>query len=119
ANRSFMLLFIMDAIISCIVAIIFYKFMPETKPQTEELTENKPHESIWQTIRGYRIVLKDFAFMAFIIATILMSAVYQQMYNSLSVFLRDNHNVNPQGYGFLMTTSAITVILFQFWVSRN
>lgn len=57
--------------------------------------------------------------MAFIIATILMSAVYQQMYNSLSVFLRDNHNVNPQGYGFLMTTSAITVILFQFWVSRN
>jgi len=48
-----------------------------------------------------------------------MSAVYQQMYNSLSVFLRDNHNINPQGYGFLMTTSAITVILFQFWVSRK
>lgn len=118
ANRSFMLLFIIDAIVSCIVAIIFYNFMPETKPQRSH-EENKPHESILQTLAGYRIVLKDFAFMAFIVAAILMGAVYQQMYNSLSVFLRDNHSIDPQGYGFLMTTSAITVILFQFKVSSN
>ena len=63
-------------------------------------------------------MIRDFAFMAFIVAAILMGAVYQQMYNSLSVFLRDNHGINPQGYGFLMTTSAITVILFQFSVTR-
>ena len=118
ANRSFMLLFIIDAIVSCIVAIIFYNFMPETKPQRSH-EENKPHESVLQTLAGYRIVLKDFAFMAFIVAAILMGAVYQQMYNSLSVFLRDNHSIDPQGYGFLMTTSAITVILFQFKVSSN
>jgi MFS family permease len=49
----------------------------------------------------------------------LMLIVYQQMYSSLSVYLRDNHNINPSGYGFLMTTSAITVVLFQFWVSRT
>ncbi|MBE0682669.1 MAG: MFS transporter [Anaerolineales bacterium] len=118
ANRSFMLLFIIDAIVSCIVAIIFYNFMPETKPQHSH-EENKPHESILKTLAGYGIVLKDFAFMAFIVAAILMGAVYQQMYNSLSVFLRDNHSIDPQGYGFLMTTSAITVILFQFKVSSN
>jgi MFS family permease len=34
------------------------------------------------------------------------------------VYLRDNHGINPQGYGFLLTTSAITVILLQIWVSR-
>lgn len=117
ANYSFTLLFVIDAIVSCIVAIIFYKFMPETKPEHHH--ENQPHESFWQTITGYGVVLKDFAFGAFIVAAILMSAVYQQMYNSLSVYLRDNHSINPQGYGFLMTTSAITVILFQFWVSRR
>jgi MFS family permease len=44
---------------------------------------------------------------------------YQQMYSTLSVYLRDNHGINPQGYGFLMTCSAITVILFQFWVTRR
>lgn len=118
ANRSFMLLFIIDAVVSCIVAVIFFAYMPETKPQHHE-EEHKEHESILKTIAGYGIVLKDLAFMAFIVAAILMGAVYQQMYNSLSVYLRDNHGINPQGYGFLMTTSAITVILFQFWVSRN
>jgi MFS family permease len=118
ANYSFTLLFVIDAIVSCIVAVIFFKFMPETKPEHHH-DENQPHESFWQTIKGYGVVLKDFAFGAFIVAAILMSAVYQQMYNSLSVYLRDNHSINPQGYGFLMTTSAITVILFQFWVSRR
>ena len=118
ANRSFMLLFIIDAIVSCIVAVIFYTSMPETKPEHHE-AEHKEHESILKTIAGYGIVFKDFAFIAFVVAAILMGAVYQQMYNSLSVFLRDNHGITPQGYGFLMTTSAITVILFQFWVSRN
>jgi MFS family permease len=116
ANRSFFLLFVIDAIISCIVAAIFYLFMPETKP---EVHADAKHESFWTTAAGYRFVIRDFAFMAFVIAAILMGAVYQQMYNSLSVYLRDNHGVNPQGYGFLMTTSAITVILFQFWVTRR
>jgi MFS family permease len=119
ANRSFMLLFIIDAIVSCVVAVLFYFLMPETKPQHHEADNPQPHESLLQTIAGYGIVLKDFAFMAFVVAAILMGAVYQQMYNSLSVYLRDNHSIDPQGYGFLMTTSAITVILFQFWVSRN
>lgn len=119
ANRSFMLLFIIDAIVSCVVAVLFYFLMPETKPQHHEADNPQPHESLLQTIAGYGVVLKDFAFMAFVVAAILMGAVYQQMYNSLSVYLRDNHSIDPQGYGFLMTTSAITVILFQFWVSRN
>jgi MFS family permease len=43
-----------------------------------------------------------------------MGIVYTQMYHSLSVYLRDSHGIEPQGYGFLMTTSAITVILLQF-----
>lgn len=119
ASRSFMLLFIIDAIVSCVVAVLFYFLMPETKPQHHEADNPQSHESLLQTIAGYGVVLKDFAFMAFVVAAILMGAVYQQMYNSLSVYLRDNHSIDPQGYGFLMTTSAITVILFQFWVSRN
>jgi MFS family permease len=67
---------------------------------------------------GYRYPLRDTAFTAFIVANILMLIVYQQMYGTLSVYLRDYHGIDPQGYGFLMTTSAITVVLFQFWVSR-
>ncbi|MCP4164645.1 MAG: MFS transporter [Chloroflexi bacterium] len=41
------------------------------------------------------------------------------MYNSLSVYLRDNHGVSAQGYGFMLTTSALTVIFLQFWTTRR
>lgn len=115
ANRSFFALFVIDAIISCIVALLFYLLMPETKPEAR--AEQKP-ESMLATFRGYGVALRDFAFVAFLIAGMLMGVVYQQMYNSLSVYLRDNHGIQPQGYGFLLTTSAITVILLQFTVTR-
>ena len=67
---------------------------------------------------GYRHVLRDFAFMAFLIASILMLLVYQQMYNTLPVYLRDVHGFSTSAYGFFLSTSAITVVLFQFWVTR-
>ena len=115
ADINFFYLFLIDAIISCVVAAIIFRLIPETKPEPHAHEQN---ESLWQTVIGYRVALKDLAFMAFMVAGLLMMVVYQQMYSTLSVYLRDNHNINPSGYGFLMTTSAITVVLFQFWVSR-
>jgi len=116
ANRSFFALFVIDAVVSCIVAVLFYLLMPETKPETPEETH---HETLLETFRGYGVVLRDSAYMAFLVAGMLMGVVYQQMYNSLSVYLRDQHGIEPQGYGFLLTVSAITVIFFQFWVTRT
>jgi MFS family permease len=115
ANINFFYLFVIDSVISCIVAAIIFRVIPETKPEPQA---HEQSESLLQTVIGYRVALRDFAFMAFMLACMLMLIVYQQMYSTLSVYLRDNHNINPSGYGFLMTTSAITVVLFQFWVSR-
>jgi MFS family permease len=116
ATRSFFALFVIDAVMSCIVALIVYRLIPETMPQAHAEAR---HASLMDTFAGYRVVIRDFAFMAFLVASILMMMVYQQMYNSLSVYLRDNHGINTQGYGFLLTVSAITVVLFQFWTSRT
>ncbi|NUQ39563.1 MAG: MFS transporter [Caldilineales bacterium] len=116
ANRSYLTLFITDALISCVVALLFYRFIAESRPQAGAEAAD---EGIGQVFAGYVQVLADRAFMAYILATILMSIVYQQMYNTLSVYLRDVHGVSPQGYGFLLTTSAIIVILFQFWTTRR
>jgi len=116
ANRSYFALFVTDALVSSLVAILFYLFIQESKPKPREDEESEP---ILQTFIGYFTVLVDFAYMAFITAAVIMGLVYQQMYNSLSVYLRDHHNIDPQGYGFLMTTSAITVILLQFWITRR
>jgi MFS family permease len=113
ANRSYFPLFVTDAIVSCVVAFIFFLKIPETKPET-----GKEAESILNTYKGYGIVLKDIAYVAFMLASMLMLLVYLQMYGPLSVFLRDVHGITPQVYGFVMTASAITVILFQFTTTR-
>ena len=116
ANRSYFALFVTDAIASSIVAILFYFLIAETKPA---LQEGEEPEGMLQTFAGYFKVIQNFAFMAFITIAVLMGMVYTQMYNSLSVYLRDVHDINPQGYGFLMTTSAITVVTMQYWLTRK
>jgi MFS family permease len=116
ASINFFYLFVIDSIMSCLVALIIYRMIPETKPEPHA---HEQSESLLQTFSGYRFVLRDSAFVSFIMANIIMLIVYQQMYGSLSVYLRDNHGINPQGYGFLMSTSAITVIIFQFWLTRQ
>jgi MFS family permease len=115
ANINFFYLFVIDSVMSCIVAVIIFRSVPETRPQPYAHEES---ESFLKTVAGYRHVLRDAAFMAFMSASIIMLIVYQQMYGTLSVYLRDVHHIDPQGYGFLMTASAITVVIFQFWVSR-
>ncbi len=116
ANRNFFALFVIDATVSCVVAVLFYFLISETKPEPHPGQEK---ESMLATFKGYGVVLRDGAYMGFLAAGILMGLVYGQMYNSLSVYLRDVLGIQPQGYGFLMTASAITVILFQFWVTRK
>ncbi len=116
ANINFFYLFVIDSIISCLVALVIARAIPETKPTPHAHEEG---QSLFQTLTGYRLVLRDTAFISFIVANIIMLIVYQQMYGSLSVYLRDNHGINPQGYGFLMSTSAVTVVIFQFWLTRK
>lgn len=115
ARTSFFALFVIDAVISCIVAVLFYTLMPETKPQHHV---GQAVEGLLQTFRNYGIVLRDRAYVAFLVAGILMGMVYIQMYNSLSVYLRDRHGIQPQGYGLLLSASAVIVICFQIWTMR-
>ena len=115
ASYNYLYLFLSDAVISTITAVLVFRLLPETKPQPKEKAEN---ETLPQTLRGYGKVFSDRPFLGFIFASILMILVYQQMYSSLSVFLRDVHQVDPQYYGLIMSSSAITVVLFQFSVSR-
>ena len=66
---------------------------PKPNPGNEAHTRN---ESFFKPCSGIAWCCKDFAFMAFIVAGILMLLVYQQMYSSLSVYLRDNHGIDPR-----------------------
>ncbi|MHA1920893.1 MAG: MDR family MFS transporter [Promethearchaeota archaeon] len=116
AIRSYLLLFIADTVSSLITAVIVFIAIPETKP---EKSEKKNKETIWQTIKGYKSIIKDGIFMAFIAITAIVSLVYMQMNSSLSVFLRDVHDFPVYKFGWLLSTNAAMVVLFQFWITRK
>ena len=103
ANRSFLLLFILDAITSTITAVIVFFALPETKP---EVSKDADEEDFVQTLSGYGKVLRDGLFMAFLGASMLAILVYSQMNSTLSVFLRDMHGVSPAGFGWIRRGSG-------------
>lgn len=116
AARSFLVLFITDAVLSLTVAIILYRFLPETKPVSQG--EVKKSESFLGTVAGYRIVLSDLAYIGFTIAGMVVLIIYQQQYGALAVYLRDFHQISSRSYGLMLSVSGLEVVLFQIWISR-
>jgi MFS family permease len=113
-TRAYIMLFIVDAVISIIAAAVVIFFLPETKPQAHA----KP-ETMKQTFAGYGRVFKDVPFLAFIGVTVMMTLVYMNMNSTLGVFLRDQHGLPEVNYGVLLSVNAIMVVALQFWVTRR
>ncbi len=116
AARSYLLLFVTDAVISLISAGIVYLYIPETKPEAQPGVQE---ESLLGTFAGYGKVLKDSLFMFFIFASILTGLVYMNMNTTLGVYLRDSHFVPESGYGMILSLNAAMVVLFQFPITRR
>lgn len=116
AARSYLALFITDAIVSAIVAFLVFLLIPETKPA---LAEGKEQESTAQSFRGYLQVLRDGKFMAFTFVCLLIWFVYMNMNTTLGVFLRDQHGVPESGYGSLISINAAMVVLLQIPITRR
>ncbi|MGD8760192.1 MAG: MFS transporter [Anaerolineales bacterium] len=116
ASISYNLLFYMDAVTSVLMAALIYFKIPETKP---ELAEGQEEETILQSVGGYREVFKDGIFMAFIGVCILMVVVYFQMNSTLSVYLRDVHQIALEQFGAIISLNAGMVVVMQFWITRR
>lgn len=119
AAVSYLLLFISDAITSLITAVIVFFVIQETRRPREA---GEPEETMAQTFKGYGKVLRDSAFVWFLGASLLMVLVYMQMNTTLAVYLRDEHGVSEQGFGFILSLNAAMVVLLQFqftrWIDR-
>ncbi len=116
AARSYLALFVIDAIISAIVALMVFLLIPETKPASPEGEEQ---ESTAQSFKGYLQVLRDGKFMAFTCVSLLVWLVYMNMNTTLGVFLRDQHGLPESGYGWIISINAAMVVLFQFSITRQ
>lgn len=119
ASKSYLILFITDATTSIITAAILYFALQETYHPKET---GQPQESMGETFKGYFRVVRDSAFVGFLIASIIGVLVYMQMNTTLAVYLRDYHGVPAQGFGYILSLNAAMVVLFQFsitrWISR-
>ncbi len=116
AVRSYLLLFIADAVTSLITAAIAYAFLVETKPASRG---DARHETILQTLRGYRVVARDAKFVAFGLVTILPIIVSLQMNTTLGVYLRNTRGVSAQRFGYILSLNATMVVLLQFYITRR
>jgi MFS family permease len=116
AARSYLALFVIDAVFSSIVALMVYLMIPETKPTSPEGAEP---ESTAQGFKGYLQVLRDGKFMIFTGVCFLVWLAYMNMNTTLGVFLRDQHGVPESGYGWIISINATLVVLFQFAITRR
>ena len=116
ATRSYLALFIADAVISLITAALVWRFMPETKPAPKA---GAVQESMAGTFGGYFRVLRDLPFLMFMGTCILMTLVYLNMNTTLGVYLRDVYGIPESGYGYILSLNAAMVVLFQFGITRR
>ena len=116
ATRSYLLLFIADAVSSLITGIIVFFVIPETKPEKKE---GEAEETIVKSVIGYKEVLKDWRYMLFLSVSAITVIVYMQISATLSVFLRDVHGFPLEHFGLLLSMNAVMVVVFQFWITRK
>lgn len=67
---------------------------------------------------GYLSIFKDRFFMSFCGAFTFSGMMSALVFVLLSVYVKENFGIPESQFGFLMTTNALVVVLFQFAVSR-
>ena len=117
ASRSFEMLFFADVVISLLVAVFVFIYLPETRPQSVH-KETARQESFRETLQGYGLVLRDKVFMAFIFVSILSTLMYFNMNSSMSVYLVNYRGFSSGQFGYLLSLNAFMVVVLQMLFTR-
>ncbi len=112
AARSFLLMFLVSAAATFVYLLVTVLLMHETRPQVAQGPTPRQAEGTFAD------VLRNTPFVVFSIATtlVVMSAV--QMMTVLPVYMKDQFGLGETYYGWVMTTNAAMVVLFQFPITR-
>jgi MFS family permease len=116
ATRSYLILFIIGAVISLIAAIVVFFILPETRPQAQP---GAGQETTAASFGGYLRILRDAPFMIFTAISVMAWLAYINLTTTLGVFLRNAHGIPETGYGWLLSLNAALVVLFQFPITRR
>jgi MFS family permease len=116
AARSYLTLFIADAVISLVAVVLITLLIPETKPQAHP---DQPEPTVASSFAGYGKVFRDTAFILFLGAVMLQVFTYMNMNTTLGVYLRNEHGTSEWHYGMLLSLNAAMVVLMQFPITRR
>lgn len=112
AATSYLLSFTTAAATASVVLLLTIFFVKETKPELPEA------EKVYRPAGGYGHILRDFHFLAFCGASILLLMAYQPFMQLLPVYMKEGFGIAESGFGMIMATNGLMVVLFQFAVTR-
>ena len=115
ASQSFLLLFIVDCILSVGTGIFLMFKMPETQPEEAKAVKK---QNLRETFAGYGAVMRDRVFVTLVALIVMTMMVYMNYNTTLSVYLNRLHGITAQQFGYLLTLNASMIVLFQFTVTR-
>jgi MFS family permease len=99
------------AMVGMITYSILLSFLAkETLPKKKESDSEKPAP---ERFGGYLSILKDAPFMSFVIAFTLVTSCAVLVWVLLGVYAKQNFGIPENQYGWIATTNAIMVVLFQ------
>jgi len=112
AATSYLLSFSAAAATASVVLILTIFLVKETKPDVPEVEEAQRPGG------AYGYIFRDFYFLAFCGASILLWMAYEPFMQILPVYMKEGFGILESGFGLIMTVNALMVVLFQFAVTR-
>lgn len=70
-------------------------------------------------VAGLASPWRDGAFLRFIVGLLLIVGVFDQMYGTMGLFLREHFKLGPQWVGYLFTINGLMVFALQVWIARR
>jgi MFS family permease len=108
ADHSFVWVFLSDAATSVIFGVMALTLLPEGRRTTRE--EERAAGV------GYRTILSNRAFLAFLVASVLVAFVYFQQQTTLPLHVRA-HGLSNSDFGLLLSLNGLLVVLLELPLS--
>jgi len=112
AATSYMLTFSTAAVGATAALLLVVFLVKETKPELWDAEESEVVGG------GYVHILRDFRFIGFCLASILLWMAYEPFMQLLPVYMKEGFGIPESGFGLIMTVNALMVVFFQFAVTR-
>lgn len=106
-TRSYQVAFIFTSITTLSYATAIFLLVSETRPSGVHQAGPK------DTPEGYRLVLRDLAFLVFISIGVLVGISYSQIETTLPIYMKAEKALNESHYGALLALNGAMVVFLQ------